>query len=79
MGGGKIVANVNPESFHGGVADLVEMPADANARLISAAPDLLDALEKMLDLYTAFDGPIGPTVIMARAAIEKAKPVTHNA
>lgn len=44
----------------------------ANMRLMAAAPDLLDALEKMLDLYSAFDGPVGPTVIMARAAIEKA-------
>lgn len=51
----------------------------ANANLIAAAPDLLAALEKMLDLYSAFDGPVGPTVIMARAAIEKAKPEPHNA
>ena len=41
-------------------------------RLMAAAPDLLDALEKMLDLYSAFDGPIGPSVIMARAAVAKA-------
>ena len=42
---GKIVANVNPETFSAGVADLVEMPAEANARLIAAAPELLEALQ----------------------------------
>lgn len=45
----------------------------ANANLIAAAPDLLEALEKLLDVYDAFDMPIGPTVILARAAVEKAK------
>ena len=43
---GKIVANVNPESFSAGVANLIEMPADANALLIAAAPDLLEALKR---------------------------------
>ena len=45
---GKIVANVNPESFSAGVANLIEMPADANALLIAAAPDLLEALQEMV-------------------------------
>lgn len=36
MAGGKIIANVNLESFNAGVADLIEMPAEANARRIVA-------------------------------------------
>lgn len=48
VGCGKIIANVNPESFNVGVADLVEMPSDANARLIAAAPELLEVAEGIL-------------------------------
>ena len=60
---GTIVANVNPESFSFGVADLVEMPARANARLIAASPDMLTALKKALsdspDWRTAAQEAIG--------------------
>ena len=46
---------------------------EANARLIAAAPDLLDALERLL--HMAEEGSIpGPnTLNQARAAIAKAK------
>lgn len=60
---GTIVANVNSESFSFGVADLVEMPARANARLIAASPDMLTALKKALsdspDWRTAAQEAIG--------------------
>lgn len=60
---GKIIANINPESFSFGVADLVEMPARANARLIAASPDMLTALKKALsdspDWRTAAQEAIG--------------------
>jgi hypothetical protein len=42
----------------------------ANARLISAAPELLASLRAMLD--TMDDGSDEPTLIAARAAIAKA-------
>lgn len=50
MGGGNIVANINPESFSAGVADLVEMPSMANARLIAASPKLLAALKSLCEI-----------------------------
>lgn len=49
----------------------------ANARLIAAAPDLLDSLENLLDYLDAHDwGTVpsgGKTETDARAAIQKAK------
>ena len=50
-------------------------PAEANARLIAAAPELLEALENLTDNITAaFPSMenLGP-IITARAAIAKAK------
>lgn len=47
----------------------------ANARLIAAAPDLLEALEEFSREYDGFqdgDGDPCPTLAKARAAIEKA-------
>lgn len=44
----------------------------ANARLIAAAPDLLEALELMVDTYDNGGWP-SSTLVIARAAIAKAK------
>ena len=50
-------------------------PMDANARLISAAPDLLEALEAVMDSHKTSNmsnGAIREAEEMARAAIAKA-------
>jgi len=45
----------------------------ANAALIAAAPELLDALQAMFVTYAAADGPYHPGALAkARAAISKA-------
>ena len=43
---GRIVANVNPQSCpdESSAPEFVEMPCEANARLIAAAPELLEAV-----------------------------------
>jgi len=48
------------------------MPAEANARLIAAAPELLEALEAMAEWHedSADDEPL---IIATRAAIAKAR------
>lgn len=49
--------------------------AEANARLISAAPDLLEALQACIEMYSSV-APMGqsPVIEAARAAIAKAMP-----
>lgn len=49
----------------------------ARAALISAAPDLLEALEEFSRVYDGFEdgsGEMCPTLIKARVAIAKARP-----
>lgn len=71
MASGKIVANVNPESFSAGVADLVGMPCEANAHLIAAAPELLESLRELV-AYCEETGNDWMCVAKARDAIAKA-------
>ena len=73
---GKIVANVNTESGPD-IAPLVsdKMPAQANAQLISAAPDLFEALKIILEYPYGDASPLDDPLVMeqARAAIRKAE------
>jgi len=61
---------------HGGLVASLEAGyqamRDADARLISAAPDLLEALEDLTALYEASPGRDPAFVKKARAAIRKA-------
>ena len=47
-------------------------PAEANARLIAAAPELLEALDRIQNWPRVFDGLRAEDVAFARAAIAKA-------
>lgn len=62
--------------FIGSVYDFNQFPEnEANARLIAAAPDLLEALEYMIEEATSgqFSNPSEEEIQKARAAIAKAK------
>lgn len=71
---GSIVANVNTETGPDAASRpaMRVMPADANARLIASAPELLAALEYVLNCAEA-DGWSEFMLGQARAAIAKAK------
>lgn len=58
-----------------GPAQVVGMvtSGEADARLIAAAPDLLDACEELLIYLADWDDPDNETCVKARAAIAKAK------
>lgn len=53
--------------------DGLEDEMEANARLIAAAPDLLEALEALLRVETEWGDPTGPEWDNARAAIARAR------
>lgn len=55
-----------------GVCDLTGPKNAADAVLISAAPELLEALIRMVNIYDAMNGPRCPSRIIADAAIAKA-------
>lgn len=77
---GKDICKVSSE-------DVSMLEAEANARLIAAAPDLIEALEKMVEYAHQYSGrersqsaameivetPISDDVAAARAAIAKAR------
>jgi len=54
------------------LAEFVTEPSEANARLIAAAPDLLEALETWLEQYSSEEYEDCPEVVQTRAAIAKA-------
>ena len=68
---GRIVANVNPQSCpdESSAPEFVEMPCEANARLIAAAPELLEALQFVM---TASGEQLSTAFEQAQAAIAKA-------
>ena len=65
----------------GGKFAVSQVEAEANARLIAAAPELLEALNALLDCWGYGDKPQGgdseetKAVLLAREAIRKAKGV----
>lgn len=73
--------NIGAEYTIGGKSSISASERDANARLIAAAPDILDALAGIIGIYVdlAESGDAGfwdaekmPEVIAARSAIAKA-------
>lgn len=50
----------------------LDMPTEANARLIAAAPDLLEALERIANMDSMSYHSLESAKITARAAIAKA-------
>lgn len=65
---GKTITQIYYSSFEGWPTN-----ADADARLISAAPDLLVALQGMVDSYEHEASADNPALIAARAALAKAE------
>ena len=80
--GGQIYAGkVNVATCHFGSHDTPEYDDyKANARLIAAAPELLDALKKLVGWYDCFQLKEGeadlPVIVKSRAAIAKAENTT---
>ena len=62
--------------IHGGRSDCPKKIAEANARLMAAAPDLLEALEVMYSMsFNASRGNMQVALKQAEAAIAKARGV----
>lgn len=69
VAGGKIIANINAESFSAGVADLIEMPAENNARRIVACVNACDGIpDEVLEL----DQPQFVAILKQRAELAEA-------
>ena len=62
------------------LAETATEEAEANARLIAAAPDLLDALRELVRYHTGhyIDGQLGSLMKDARDAIAKAEEATNG-
>lgn len=77
---GSIIANVDGDYNQPDTWPIME----ANARLIAAAPDLLAALEAVVDCHAALTRHVGHSddtavcLVTARAAIAKAKEGSHD-
>jgi hypothetical protein len=73
-----IIGNMDDEggSAHVVVADINEDPDEwyANARLIAAAPDLYEAVARMLPYFEGEHAYDHPCSVFARAALAKAVP-----
>lgn len=54
------------------IGDVDDLNAEANARLIAAAPDLLEALSELIEANSFYFKPGNPWGDKARAAIAKA-------
>jgi hypothetical protein len=69
-----VTANDNKDKWRGYVTNvLANSPnAEANARLIAAAPDMLDALRGSLDALRSICDPGDPALVRVYAAIAKA-------
>jgi hypothetical protein len=70
-GSNQFSAQVQGDGRHGAKLDELR----ANARLVAAAPDLLEALQATLSMYRAYvtEDEIGPALVeLAEAAIDKA-------
>jgi hypothetical protein len=68
-GSGFVVAHINRITFKTGV----QGDAEANARLIAAAPDMLEALRAALPALESIHDPGNPILEAAYAAIAKAE------
>lgn len=73
-GYGSQICSMLPETF-----DILREQRDANAKLIAAAPDMLEALNAAMPILTAyihpdeFDGHAARALLMVREALAKAE------
>lgn len=66
------ICRVAPHNYHPNGWQAAKGEAEANARLIAAAPDLLAALEACLQRLDSHDDQSVPECLVALAAIKKA-------